>query len=405
MFEPLLNRLEPFAREFSQRGKALYLVGGAVRNLLLGREVVDFDFTTDAHPEEVQTFFKKVLPTGLQHGTVTVLFRGEAFEVTTFRVDGNYSDGRRPDQVTFTPSLDEDLKRRDFTINAMALDLATGALVDPHDGQGDLRRQILRAIGEPGQRFDEDALRLLRLYRFSSQLGFSIDPATQAAVAPRRARLASVSRERVREELVKALAGSHPENAWEPLATLGFLTDLFAPLNPRPLNPLELQKLGTLRRTLRLSYWLTLTTKLAPDDWERALRRLTFSNAEIASALGPAKAWPWLQGTDLGVGAKGIIEAWGHRDRVAAGVEYLRALEAVGYWKDAEGWCGEMERVAGSNEAVFQSELAINGRDLLEAGVRPGPDVGRVLKALQREVWKHPEANQASTLRSMVSLP
>jgi len=377
----------------------VYLVGGAVRNLLLGKPVKDFDFTTDALPSEVQGYFRKVLPTGLQHGTVTVVFQGEAYEVTTFRVDGAYADGRRPSEVTFTPSLEEDLKRRDFTVNAVALNLIDGTLVDPHGGQVDLRRGLLRAIGDPGQRFDEDALRLLRLFRFVAQLGFSIDPPTLEAVPPRRPRLAAVSQERIREELTKTLGAPYPDRAWVPLQDLGFLGDLLAPVPVASLDPGVLKRLADLPPSLRWSWWLTLAGGPDRTLWDRALRRLTMSNADREAILAPPKALdllsPQVPPTQ---GAKALIEAWGDRAKVRLGVLYLEALEAHQGWKDTHGWKAELVRAAESGEPIFLQELAVGGAQLMAEGVRPGPDVGRILKALQREVWAAPHLNSIEAL-------
>lgn len=399
MFEAVLNQLRPFAREFSRRGKEVYLVGGAVRNLLLGRPVKDFDFTTDALPTEVQGFFPRVLPTGLQHGTVTVLFQGGSYEVTTFRVDGDYTDGRRPDGVTFTPSLEEDLARRDFTINALAVNLTTGQLVDYHGGQRDLEARLLRAIGDPGTRFDEDALRLLRLFRFSSQLGFAIDGPTLDAVGPRRHKLAAVSRERIREELAKALAGDRPDLAWGPLGALGFLTDLFAPLEPRLLDSQTLAALGELPPDLRWAAWLTLACAHRHSEWESVLKGLTFSNADQQAALGPAKALAFLDSTQpLSLVAKAILEAWGSRARALPGIEYLDFLEQRGFWTDW-GLKAELARVAASDEPVFLKELPLKGNDVVAEGFPPGPRVGEVLGVLQRMVWENPGLG-AEELRS-----
>jgi len=399
MFEPIVQQLQPFSREFSQRGKQLYLVGGAVRNLLLDRPVHDFDFATDARPDEVQGFFKKVLPTGLQHGTVTVLFQGDSYEVTTFRVDGVYSDGRRPDGVEFTPSLEEDLKRRDFTINAMALDLADGTLIDPHDGRGDLAKGLLRAIGDPGRRFDEDALRLLRLFRFASQLGFSIAPDTWAAVSSRRERLALVSRERLRDELIKAMAGSHPEKAWGPLTDLGFLDDLLAPLKPRALGELEFSLLRTLPPVLRWSFWLTLSCGSDRQNWELSLKSLAFSNKDLLTALGPPQALDFFDADEpLSVTAKAIVEAWGDRKRIQPGTEYLGALVLAGYWKDTRGLIDELVRIANSQEPIFLAEMALGGRELLASGWKPGPQIGTTLRALQKAIWKDPNLNTVEGL-------
>ena len=399
MFETVLQDLSPFAREFTRHGKQIYLVGGAVRNLLLGRSVKDFDFTTDALPTEVMTYFRKVLPTGLQHGTVTVLFGGANYEVTTFRVDGTYTDGRRPDGVTFTPSLEEDLKRRDFTINALALNLADGSLADFHGGRADLECGVIRAIGDPGQRFDEDALRVLRLFRFASQLEFSVDPPTLAAVEPRRTRLAAVSKERIREELLKALGGSRPELAWAPLDRMGILGDLFPLLAPEALSERSLAVLPRVPVDLRWSFWLTAACGSKKTLWEKALRTLTFSNADLSASLGPPLALDFLKASaPLPVTAKAIIEAWGDRARVGPGCEYLEALEEAGIWIDTLGMKRELTRVRDSGEPIFVGELALGGRDLLAAGVPPGPAVGQTLKVLQKEVWADPALNVSTRL-------
>ena len=399
MFDAVLHRLEPFTREFTRHGKRVYLVGGAVRNLLLGRPAKDFDFTTDALPTEVQSYFRKVLPTGIRHGTVTVLFMGESYEVTTFRVDGEYTDARRPDSVAFTPSLEEDLKRRDFTINAMALNLSDGALVDPHEGRADLKRRVLRAIGNPGDRFDEDALRLLRLFRFASQLGFSIDPPTSAAAAGRRTKLGAVSRERIREELVKAMAGQHPELAWPPLQEIGVLGDLFPLLSRAPVPTADWEILKELPDHLRWSVWLTLACGADSGAWDRSLKALTFSNADREAFLGPARALPFLaSGEALSLAVKAMIEAWGSRDRIVPGLLYLQALETLGYWNDERGWKRELERVAGSGEPIFLEDLAVSGKELLARGVSAGPAVGQTLRSLQRLVWADPGLNSDRAL-------
>ena len=399
MFDSVMHRLSPFAQEFSRHGKQIFLVGGAVRNLLLGLPVKDYDFTTDALPSEVQVLFRKVLPTGIQHGTVTVLFQGQSFEVTTFRVDGDYSDGRRPDGVIFTPSLEEDLKRRDFTINAIALNLSTGALIDPHGGQGDLKNRLIRAIGDPVQRFDEDALRILRLFRFSSQLDFSIDDATQKAAQSRQDRLSTVSRERVREELGKAMAGGKPQRAWEPLSQMGILADCFPDLAPVSLSPPALEHLERVSPDLRWSFWLTLACGPSQREWERALKKLTFSNSDIASYLGPTKALEFLKSSRLDTGAaKALIEIWGSRDRVLPGLEYLLALEERGLWTDTTGFKAELERSASSGEPIFLGELAVDGKQLMHNGIAAGPRLGQILKSLLAEVWADPSLNSTESL-------
>ncbi len=197
------SAVRELASVFRAAGYECHLVGGAVRDLLLGRPLTDFDIATNALPDDVSRLFRRVIPTGVKHGTVTVLFKGERFEVTTYRADGTYSDGRRPDSVTFAPTIEGDLARRDFTINGIACDLESGQVLDPHGGRQDLKHRIVRAIGDPDERFQEDGLRPVRACRLAAQLGFTIEEATKAAIPRALDRVRLVSAERVRDELVR----------------------------------------------------------------------------------------------------------------------------------------------------------------------------------------------------------
>jgi len=196
-------------RRFNEAGFKVYLVGGAVRNLVLGKQPKDWDLCTNALPRQVMRIFPRVIPTGIQHGTVTVMHRGMPFEVTTFRVDGEYTDSRRPDNVIFTAHVEEDLARRDFTMNAMAISLETEELIDPFGGQADLLQGIIRTVGDPLQRFDEDGLRIARAMRFAAQLGFTIESSTWEAIPLRLGKLSQVSIERYRDELIKTICAPH----------------------------------------------------------------------------------------------------------------------------------------------------------------------------------------------------
>lgn len=193
-----------------QHGQEAYAVGGCVRDSLLGRKADDWDITTSASPYEVKALFRRTIDTGIQHGTVTVMLDKEGFEVTTYRIDGEYEDGRHPKEVSFTKNLEEDLKRRDFTINAMAYNEQTG-MIDIFGGVEDLKKKIIRCVGVAGDRFDEDALRILRAFRFSAQLGFSIEEATRAAAKQRAEHLKKISAERIRTELTKLLLSKNPD--------------------------------------------------------------------------------------------------------------------------------------------------------------------------------------------------
>ena len=201
----------------NEHGYEAYVVGGCVRDMILKREPGDWDITTSALPEQVKALFRRTVDTGIQHGTVTVMIEKEGFEVTTYRVDGEYHDGRHPEKVTFTRSLEEDLKRRDFTINAMAYHPEHG-LVDLFGGMEDIDKKIIRCVGNPVERFTEDALRMLRAVRFSAQLGFEVEENTKAALSRMSGNLEHVSAERIQTELVKLLVSTHPDylrTAWE----------------------------------------------------------------------------------------------------------------------------------------------------------------------------------------------
>ena len=202
--------------ELYSHGYEAYAVGGCVRDCILNREPGDWDITTSARPYEVKEIFKRTIDTGIAHGTVTVMLGKNGYEVTTYRVDGAYEDSRHPKSVSFTASLEEDLKRRDFTINAMAYNHRRG-LVDIFDGIGDIQRKVIRCVGNPEERFDEDALRILRAVRFSAQLGFEIEDETAAAITKKARSLENISAERIQAELVKLLVSDHPDyihKAW-----------------------------------------------------------------------------------------------------------------------------------------------------------------------------------------------
>lgn len=213
----LPKQVKKIIETLEQAGYEAYAVGGCIRDTVLGRKPNDWDITTSARPLETKALFRRTVDTGLKHGTVTVLMDGEGYEVTTYRIDGEYEDGRHPKEVLFTSDLVEDLRRRDFTINAMAYNEKNG-MVDAFDGMGDMERRIIRCVGDAGERFTEDALRILRAVRFSAQLGFSIEEKTREAVMRLAGNLAKISAERIQTEMIKLLVSSHPEElrtAWE----------------------------------------------------------------------------------------------------------------------------------------------------------------------------------------------
>ena len=260
-------------------GYAAYAVGGCVRDSLLGRTAHDWDLCTSALPQQVMELFgtEQCIPTGLQHGTVTIKYGGQLYETTTFRTEGSYTDGRHPDEVRFVPDVREDLARRDFTINAMAYNEAEG-LVDPFGGQGDLQNGLLRAVGEPQQRFTEDALRILRLYRFAARFGFALDAATARAARQLAPHLDCISAERIQEELAKLLAAPQPGAYLEP-AVLAVVLPELTPAALEAAKPVvDACPAGEENLPVR---WAALLGALGEADTRRVLKRLRCSNACI----------------------------------------------------------------------------------------------------------------------------
>ena len=260
-------------------GYAAYAVGGCVRDSLLGRTAHDWDLCTSALPQQVMELFgtEQCIPTGLQHGTVTIKYGGQLYETTTFRTEGSYTDGRHPDAVQFVPDVREDLARRDFTINAMAYNEAEG-LVDPFGGQADLQNGLLRAVGEPQQRFTEDALRILRLYRFAARFGFALDTATARAARQLAPHLDCISAERIQEELAKLLAAPQPGAYLEP-AVLAVVLPELTPAALEAAKPVvDACPAGEKNLPVR---WAALLGALGEADTRRVLKRLRCSNACI----------------------------------------------------------------------------------------------------------------------------
>ena len=260
-------------------GYAAYAVGGCVRDSLLGRTAHDWDLCTSALPQQVMELFgtEQCIPTGLQHGTVTIKYGGQLYETTTFRTEGSYTDGRHPDEVQFVPDVREDLARRDFTINAMAYNEAEG-LVDPFGGQKDLQNGLLRAVGEPQQRFTEDALRILRLYRFAARFGFALDAATARAARQLAPHLDCISAERIQEELAKLLAAPQPGAYLEPAVLAVVLPELTPEILTAAKPVVDACPAGEENLPVR---WAALLGALGEADTRRVLKRLRCSNACI----------------------------------------------------------------------------------------------------------------------------
>lgn len=355
-------------------GHRAMLAGGCVRDSLLGRRPSDWDIASSASPEEVLALFPRCVPTGIKHGTVTVLSGGGSVEVTAFRAEGGYSDHRRPDSVSFGCPLEADLARRDLTVNAMAMD-AAGEITDPFGGRDDLRRRLLRCVGEPERRFDEDALRMLRTVRFSAQLGFEIEPRTLEAIRALAHLASGLSAERVRDELLKTLRSPAPGLVWQ-LVDLGLLGACLAPGDASaPREALDVlpiyARLAHFCRGLELGgYIMSIDRFLAALRFDGETLRRTASAVEVLKS--GSRDW------------KRLLRDHGEAAVLAAHPKN-RALRAV----LRSGECWEL------------SSLAIGGRELAALGYS-GPELGRELRRLLDHVIDYPADNRADILCKLV---
>jgi tRNA nucleotidyltransferase (CCA-adding enzyme) len=397
-------------RTLADKGYTGWVVGGCLRDLLLGRQAADWDLATDATPEQVGKAFPKVLPTGIAHGTVTVRHRGQSFEVTTLRGEGAYSDGRRPDSVAFVREIAEDLSRRDFTVNALAYDPLKEELIDPFGGQDDLGRRLIRAVGAAERRFSEDGLRVLRAARFCASLEFELEPSTEAAIPGTLATFRKVSAERVRDEWLKALRAREPARAFAVMQRTGILAVIFPALSELPGERLEtsfaaindpaglgdpLLRLAALLWPLSpereaVSAWL-LQYRFSNQERERVLRLLRHARCDARSALD-------------GVALRRLAQAI-ERPHLAdvAGLSVLLAEAQHGSESpeagEARDFHARMTALAKSGTPLSQRELALTGKDLMaELGLAPGPRLGSMLQALMERVIEQPELNQRERL-------
>lgn len=376
-------------------GHAAYAVGGCVRDSLLGQTPHDWDLCTSATPEQVLELFGKAhcIPTGLQHGTVTVKHGGELYEITTFRTEGAYSDGRHPDHVAFVPDVKEDLARRDFTINAMAYNAEEG-LIDPFGGQNDLAVGIVRAVGEPQRRFEEDALRILRLYRFAARFGFAIDPATGQAARALCRHLDCVSEERIAEELSRLLAAPAPGAYLEAEVLAVIFPELDAAELPESRRILDALEPGMEHVPVRLA---ALLCPLGEAGARAALKRLKCSNAltgTVATLVREATAG--MPGAALTLTAKRFLSRYD-----LATITDLTALCSAQHPEQAEAFAAlqqEAARLVETNACCRINQLAVNGRDLMDAGIWPGPGLRRVLDALLEQVLTGQLPNEKAAL-------
>ena len=419
-------------------GYEAYVVGGCVRDSILGRKPDDWDITTSAKPEQVKELFHRTVDTGLQHGTVTVLMEKEGYEVTTYRVDGEYEDGRHPKEVTFTASLEEDLKRRDFTINAMAYN-PSGGLVDLFGGLEDIDRKIIRCVGDPLERFTEDALRIMRAVRFSAQLGFSIEEETRKALKVLAPNLKHVSAERIQVELVKLLMSPHPDylrTAYEAGITAEFLPEFDACMETAQNTPHHCYTVGEhilhslchvrADRVLRITMLLhdigkpvvRKTDENGRDHFKthgnagekmagQILRRLKFDNDTIRKVTRLVK---WHDDRPEGT-LKSVRRAVNRigEDLFPLYLEVQQAdMLAQSLYRRGEKQArldsvrDAYRQIIEEKQCVSLKTLAVTGRDLIENGYRPGREIGEKLEKLLNLVLEDPEKNQKEILLEII---
>ncbi|MCD2492328.1 HD domain-containing protein [Lacrimispora sp. NSJ-141] len=412
-----------------EAGYEAYAVGGCVRDTLLGRVPEDWDITTSARPEQVKRHFRRTVDTGIQHGTVTVLMGKCGYEVTTYRLDGEYEDGRHPKDVTFTASLREDLRRRDFTINAMAYSDKSG-IIDEFHGMDDLKSGIIRCVGSAEERFTEDALRILRAVRFSAQLGFSIEEETSRAIQKMASRLELISRERIQAELDKLLCSPHPEyfrKAYELGITAVVIPEFDRAMETPQRNLYHRLSVGehTLRtlENIRVDHILRWTMLLhdlgkpqvrSEDEQgnihfyhhaeagaeiaRKIIRRLKFDNATLdaVTTLVTYHDFPFP------ISKEGVREALNRvgrdlfplllevctadsmgKNEYAREMYLPKLLQVQEYYKE----------ILESGDCVSLSELAIKGGDLIGAGMKPGKKLGECLQRCLESVLECPERN------------
>lgn len=399
-------------RTLASAGHRSWIVGGAVRDLLLhrSRESNDFDVATPATPREVTALFRKVIPTGIEHGTVTVLEAGHAVEVTTFRGEGAYADGRRPESVTFHTDLEADLARRDFTVNALAWDPLAPELRDPFGGRADMARRLVRAVGDPAERFGEDGLRAMRAARFAAQLGYGLHPRTRAAIPGALEIVKKVSVERLSDELTLLVVAPHAERGLAVMRTTGLLAAVLPGLAALPPRTLD-HAVAVLRRVPPepVPRFAALLHALPAEAAERMLvelrqpRRVSDAVAHLVRAhacrvasgsaglpASQVEVRRWLSRVGLDRAAELLVLA----DAEARTLPPARARPARREVRALEARVAELEKAA-----LATAHLALDGRAVMAIlGAGPGPHVGEALRHLLDRVLDDPSLNDAAVL-------
>ena len=430
----LPDKVHKIINTLEAAGYEAYAVGGCVRDSILGRKPDDWDITTLAKPEEINRLFPRTIDTGIRHGTVTVMLDKEGFEVTTYRIDGDYEDGRHPKEVTFTASLEEDLKRRDFTINAMAYNEHQG-LVDLYGGLADMEASMIRCVGDAKERFTEDALRMMRAVRFSAQLGYRIEEATKTAITALAPDLQKISAERIQAELIKLVISAHPDYlriAYETGITAQILPEFDLCMetpqnNPhhcytvgehilhamQAIEPDKVLRLGMLFHDIGKPQTMTVDEEgithnkkhpaVGAEMTKKILRRLKFDNDTTEKVVKLVL----YHDQDIGATQAGVRRAMNrigedifpmlfavHRADISAQSDYMREekLRKFSYIEEL------YDTVRSQGDAVSLKDLAITGRDLIAQGMKPGREIGAVLQSLLEQVLEDPSLNTPEQL-------
>ena len=421
-----------------QNGYEAYAVGGCVRDSILGREPNDWDITTSADPYEVKKLFSHTIDTGLQHGTVTIMLEHVGYEVTTYRIDGDYEDSRHPKEVTFTKSLEEDLKRRDFTVNAMAYNDRDG-LIDLFHGMDDIQKKVIRCVGNAEERFTEDALRIMRAVRFSAQFGYEIEPETKKAIVKLAPNLKNISAERIREELIKLLVSDHPDYiriAYETGITAQILPELDVCMETKQNTPHhkytvgehiihsltyvpgdKVLRLAMLMHDIGKPYCIT-TDETGRDHFKGhaeksaemaavIMHRLKFDNDTLNRVKRLAKYHDWAISLSPPI-KKATVRSMISR----IGEDLFPDLFTIGdadllaqsdYFKaekeEKQQLLKEMYReIMEQGDCLSIKNLAVSGNDLIGHGMKPGKELGQVLQKMLEDVLKHPSSNNKEYL-------
>lgn len=431
---PIPATIRELSDIFTSNGYSLYVVGGAVRDYLLKMENSDWDFCTDALPEQVMKMFRFVVPTGINHGTVTVHYKGGEYEITTFRTEGKYSDRRHPDSVSFVTDLQEDLSRRDFTVNALAADCKDGIIIDLFDGITDLTKGIIRAIGDPYLRFDEDALRLLRMCRFCSKLGFTADESTYESARKLAPAIEAVSKERIYDEISKILMSKVPSAGLEMMYSTGLMKHIVPELDR--CAEVEQDKVGSdnvlkhifnsVDAAAYYNYSLTVRWTMLLHDIGKPSSMKKIGNftrffdhdvrgEEIALSVMKDLKFSNAMQSDISVLIRNHMtryrDDWtdGAVKRLVnrIGVQRLNMFYEV-LWCDQIASEGkprleETDKLRNRIESVLDQpmslkDLAVNGQDLMNEGIPKGPEIGRILNQLLDMVIDYPTLNDRETL-------